>query len=82
MNPAVVFAGIFTGLTKGKKVIGGTAVEKKEGIEFLQKLLISGEFVPVIDREFPIEKISEAHSYVETGRKKGSVVINIAPTGK
>jgi NADPH:quinone reductase-like Zn-dependent oxidoreductase len=82
MNPAVVLAGFFTSLTKGKKVIGGTAVEKKEGIEFLRRLLVSGEFVPVIDREFSLENISAAHSYVETGRKKGSVVINVAQVGK
>ena len=78
MNPAVVLAGFFTRLTKGKKVIGGTAVEKKEDLDFLRGLLISGDFIPVIDREFPIDKISEAHTYVDTGRKKGSVVINVA----
>ncbi|MBK7865901.1 MAG: NAD(P)-dependent alcohol dehydrogenase [Ignavibacteriales bacterium] len=82
MNPSVVLAGFFTGLTKGKKVIGGTAKERKEDLEFLRGLLISGDFIPVIDREFPLEKISEAHTYAETGRKKGSVVINVAQAGK
>jgi len=71
MNPAVVLAGFFTGLTKGEKVIGGTAKERKEPLEFLRGLLISGEFIPVIDREFPLEKISKAHAYIETGEKKG-----------
>jgi alcohol dehydrogenase len=31
----------------------------------------------VIDRTYPLERISEAHAYVDTGRKRGSVVITV-----
>jgi len=41
----------------------------------------AGGIHPVIDRTFDLDDIVEAHRYVDTGRKRGSVVIRIsAPT--
>jgi len=34
-----------------------------------------GSFRPVIDREYPIDKIAEAYQYVATGQKIGNVII-------
>jgi NADPH:quinone reductase-like Zn-dependent oxidoreductase len=39
------------------------------------ELMESGEFTPVIDRTYPLERIVEAYRYVETGQKIGNVVI-------
>ena len=37
----------------------------------------AGEIAPVIDRTYGLEDIVEAHRYVDTGRKRGSVVVRI-----
>jgi hypothetical protein len=40
------------------------------------------EFRAVIDREYPLEAITDAYRYVETGQKTGIVVINVMPAGE
>ena len=37
---------------------------------------------PVIDRTYPLSEVREAVRYLETGRARGKVVINIAPEDK
>lgn len=51
---------------------------KKELIA-LAELVEAGRLKAVIDRTYPLERIAEAHRYVETGRNRGSVVILIKP---
>lgn len=65
-------------LTTNKKVIAGPASGRAEDLRFLAELAVAGEFVPVIDRYYSFEKISEAHRYVDGGHKKGTVVITLA----
>lgn len=71
---------IRTSLIGGKKVYfgGGTKCEKMENFNFINQLLENGDVKPLIDRSFPFEKLVEAHQYVETGSKKGNVVISVA----
>jgi NADPH:quinone reductase-like Zn-dependent oxidoreductase len=64
-------------VTSNKKIIAGPASEHPEDIRFLAKLAEAGEFKPVIDRRYPFNQIAEAHRYVDTGHKKGSVVITV-----
>lgn len=66
-------------LTNSRKVIGGTANPTASDLRFLGDLAERGEFTPVIDRRYRFDEIVEAHRYVDTGRKKGNVVITLAP---
>lgn len=67
-----VFLPIFT----NKIIFPIPKVDKKQ-ILFFKKLAEAGELRAVIDRRYTLEQIKEAHNYVESGQKTGSVVINI-----
>lgn len=55
----------------------GIAKERLEDLIFLGELLDQGVIRSVIDRRYSLEEIPEAHHYVETGRKRGNVVVSL-----
>lgn len=58
------------------KVIIGTASGEVEDLQRLAELATSGKFIPYIDRVYPYQQIQQAHLYVDTGHKKGNVVVS------
>jgi NADPH:quinone reductase-like Zn-dependent oxidoreductase len=62
----------------GRRVLTGVNATRAEDLRFLGSLAEAGAFKPVIDRTYPFARIADAHAHVDSGHKKGSVVITLS----
>lgn len=67
----------FQGRLRGHRVIGGVAPGNLEDLRAALDLARSGALRPVIDATFPLARIADAHARVDSGRKRGSVVLTL-----
>lgn len=62
---------------RGKRLIGGVASESVDILRKVIDLAVDGTFHPVIDRSYDFSQMIAAHAHVDTGHKKGNVVVTI-----
>ena len=77
-----VFFALLKPILGNKKVIFPIPIDRKRSVLFIKKLMEEGKFTAVIDKAYPLEKISEAYRYVEKGQKIGNVVITVEHDNK
>lgn len=71
------FLALLTPLFGGKRVLFPIPTLTRKDVEFIIGLVTEGKFRPVVDRTYPLDRIVEAYTYVETGMKTGNVVLTI-----
>jgi len=71
------FLALITPLFGGKKVIFLPPKNVRGTLSFIKELIEKGNFKPVIDRKYPLDKIAEAYVYVASGQKIGNVIITM-----
>jgi NADPH:quinone reductase-like Zn-dependent oxidoreductase len=71
--------GFWAARKRGAQLIAGPITPRAADIEMLAKMAESGHLRAVIDQQFPLHRIADAHRYVEQGHKKGNVVVFVIP---
>jgi NADPH:quinone reductase-like Zn-dependent oxidoreductase len=72
-----IFLVLITPLFGGKKVVFKSFKSIKAGLSFIKNLIEERRFRPVIDRQYTIDKIVEAFTYVVSGQKIGNVILTM-----
>ena len=75
--PAILRAPIRSRRT-GHRITADGGTPTAQDLTSLVDLAEAGHYRTVVDRTFALDDIAAAHRYVDTGRKRGNVVLRIA----
>jgi NADPH:quinone reductase-like Zn-dependent oxidoreductase len=53
------------------------AAEKRKDLLYISELAKSSSLTPVIDACYPLRRIADAHRHVDSGRKKGNIIVTM-----
>lgn len=76
-NAQNVYYSASTARSKGQRVIFPIPFSTQRSIPFILEALKKGQFIPLIDRSYPLPDIALAYAYAMSGQKNGSLIINI-----
>ena len=65
--------------TTQRRIVSGVVRSQPEDLRLLGELATRGAYRSVIDQRYDFAQIVEAHRHVDTGRKRGSVVVSVRP---
>lgn len=72
------FLAMFTPFFGSKKVKFPLPTNILKSMQIIKNRMGEGKFKPVIDRTYPIEKVTEAYTYVASGQKTGNVLLSLS----
>jgi NADPH:quinone reductase-like Zn-dependent oxidoreductase len=72
-----LFLSLWTSLTSRKKLMIQSSAQSKADLVYLGELMEKGILKSIIDRRFPLTQVSDAHRYVESGKKQGNVALMV-----
>jgi NADPH:quinone reductase-like Zn-dependent oxidoreductase len=68
-------ASLWDTLRAGRGVVAGSAPERPADFEWLLQRVAAKELTVVVDRTFPLDHIGDAYRIVDSGHKRGNVIV-------
>ena len=68
---------LVTRVVGSKRGTLGLGRYRQEDLLLVKELVETGKYRPVIDRRYPLDEVVEATRYVESGQKRGNVVLSL-----
>jgi len=68
-------ASLWDTLRARRGVVAGSAPERAADFEWLLQLVAANELTVVVDRTFPLDHIVDAYRLVDSGHKRGNVIV-------
>lgn len=69
---------VWSSMTRSNRIVIPLPRRIDGFVMYLKGLMETGQFKAIVDRKYALTEISDAYRYVETGRKVGIVVIDVA----